>query len=272
MNILVCIKQILDPEISPRDFQIDQDKKTAAAGNANFVTNIFCENAVESALQLREKTGGEITALSFGSESAEDALRKALALKIDHACRIDNPGIAHAGSDGAAFVLAAAIRKLSDSKLGDFDLIMLGREAGDWGEGRTAGMLAEQLELPFISFVDAIERKDGTLQLGRQTDFGREELTASTPLVISITNNDTNVPRIPKTRDIMKAHRKDLTTWALSDIGLDEDAVRAASAQTEIIELSLPEKQGDCQYAEGESAEEKVAAFAKLIAGTLSQV
>lgn len=72
MNITVCLKQILDPEVPARDFSVDQTKLEAELGSANLVTNIFCENALESALQLRERTGtGNITVLSYGPPSAD---------------------------------------------------------------------------------------------------------------------------------------------------------------------------------------------------------
>jgi len=267
MKTLICLKQILDPEISPRDFQIDSERLEAAAGSANLVTNIFCENGLETALQLRDNIGGEITALTFGGEPTEEILRKALALKVDHAYRVDAIGTARFGSDSSALVLAAAVRKL-----GAFDLIMLGREAGDWGEGRTAGLLAEHLELPFVSFVDRIESDDAGVRLERQTDFGREQLSVNLPVVMSITNNDANVPRIPKTRDIMMAHRKELTTWSLQDIGLDEEAVRRQAAATQVVELFVPEKTGDCEFISGDSAEQKVAALAEKITEVLRGV
>src|SRR5262245_64359880 len=92
LNIIVCLKQILDPEIPVRDFRVDGEKKEAVRGSANLVTNIFCENALETALQLREKlgekSGGRIIALTFGAEAAEDALRKALEMKADVAALV----------------------------------------------------------------------------------------------------------------------------------------------------------------------------------------
>src|SRR5215207_1958164 len=97
MNILVCLKQILDPEIPARDFRVDPVRREAERGSASLVTNIFCENALETALQFRDRIGGAtITALSFGPASAEDTLRKALAMKADAAAlvvaeRDDNP-------------------------------------------------------------------------------------------------------------------------------------------------------------------------------------
>ncbi len=268
MKTLVCLKQILDPEISPRDFQIDSDRLEAARGSANLVTNIFCENALETALQLKDQNGGEIIALTIGGEQAEEVLRKALALKADHAYRMDDPEIGRSGSDSTALVLAAAIRELPG-----FDLIVLGREAGDWGEGRTAGLLAEHLALPFVSFVDQISADEGGgVRLGRQTDFGREDVSAQLPLVVSITNNDANVPRIPKTRDIMMAHRKELETWSLQDVGLDEETVRRQSTATRVLELFVPERTSSCEFVSGDTTAERVAAFAEKVAEVLSKV
>jgi len=265
MKILVCLKQILDPEVSPRDFQLDEANLCAAQGSASLVTNIFCENALETALQLREKTDGEVIALTFGPPDSEDVLRKALALRVDQAVQVVNPEIAQAGSAGAACVLAAAIRKL-----GDFDLVMLGREAGDWGEGQTAGLVAEELGLPFVAFVDEIEASDSGINVHRQTEVGREQLSTSGPLVVSITNNDANVPRIPKTRDIMMAHRKELTSWSLEDVGLSEDSVRQAAEGTEVVELFIPEKDMTCEFISGDSIDERVQKFAQRVVDIVS--
>src|SRR5450432_3455127 len=127
MNIIVCIKQILDPEIPARDFRVDSSRREAERGSANLVTNIFCENALETALQFREAHGGKITAITCGPEGAEEVLRKALALKADDAVLV----VSEASNPDPLFVaktLAAAIRKI-----GPFDIVMVGREAGDWG-------------------------------------------------------------------------------------------------------------------------------------------
>jgi electron transfer flavoprotein beta subunit len=267
MNILVCLKQILDPEVSPRDFQVDVDQLEAVQGSASLVTNIFCENALETALQLREGCGGEITALTFGTEEAEDVLRKALAVRVDHACRVGSPDNLRSSSASAALVLAAAIEKL-----GGFDLIMLGREAGDWGEGQTAGLVAERLGLPCVSFVDQIDQRDGGVHLHRQTDFGREEVTAQTPVVLSITNSDSNVPRIPKTRDIMLAHRKQVTTWSLEDIGLDPAVAHETSATSQVVELYVPEDNSSCEFIIGDSKDDRIRAFAQRILDVIRSV
>ena len=262
MKILVCLKQILDPEIPPRDFRVDPARLEAEQGSANLVTNIFCENALETALQLRDTSGGEITALSFGPSSAEDSLRKALALRVDHACLVQSDGPPHPSPAATARVLAAAAKRLES-----FDLVMVGREAGDWGTGQTGGLFAEELGLPYVAFVDTVQTSEEGLLLRRQTDSGWEQVTAKLPLVISITNNDQNVPRIPKTRDIMKSSRKEMTTLTPSDLGLATGDL--ASSETEVVELFVPEKQVHCEFVTGDSMDEKVAAFAERIAGVV---
>jgi electron transfer flavoprotein beta subunit len=259
MNILVCLKQILDPELPARDFRIDRVKREAERGAANLVTNIFCENALETALQFRERSGnGKIAALSYGPATAEESLRKALAMKADTATLVlnDNPD-----PYAVAVVLAAAAKKL-----GGFDLILVGREAGDWGAGQTGGLLAEELRVPCISFVDSIEAGGNKLQIRRQTDWGNELFEAEPPLVLTITNHEHNVPRIPKVRDVMTSYRQPLTKWTIDDLGIDTAAARAGNAYYEVAELDIPQKETSCEFISGDTAEEQAEAFARCLA------
>ncbi len=260
MNILVCIKQILDPDLPARDFKIDTEAKEAERGGANLVTNIFCENALETALQLKEKVGdGKVTALCYGTDDAEDSLRKALAMTVDEAVLVVRDGASNPDPSSVSKVLAAAIRKL-----GDFDLVMLGRESGDWGVGQTGGLLAEELGMSALGFVDGIEPADGGLQLTRQTDVGVEVATTQTPAVVFVTNNEFNVPRIPKTRDVMMSYRKPLEKIPFGDLGLD-DAVGGGREYYEVVELFVPTKDIECEFVEGDSIDEKVAQLAEKI-------
>jgi electron transfer flavoprotein beta subunit len=261
VNIIVCLKQILDPEIPVRDLRVDAEKREAVRGNANLVTNIFCENALETALQFKEKFGGKITALTFAPDSGEDSLRKALAMKADAAVLVKNEGVANPDPLAIAQVLAAAIRKL-----GEFDLVMVGRESGDWGVGQTGGLLAEELGVPSVSFVDQIEKNGDGLLVKRQTDNGWEKLEAKPPLVATVTNNDQNVPRIPKTRDIMMSARQPITKWSLDDVGVNAAEIRAGGSYYEIVELAIPVKDVNCEFISGDTLEQKVEQLAQRIA------
>jgi electron transfer flavoprotein beta subunit len=258
MNILVCLKQILDPEIPARDFRVDAEKKIADAGAANYVTNIFCENALETALQLREKgADAKITVLSYGAPAAEDSLRKALAMKADEAVLVVNENeSANPDSLAVAQTLAAAIKKS-----GAFDLIMVGREAGDWGAGQTGGLIAEILEMPCVSFVDSIETANGKLRLKRQTDTGWEIVEAETPVVITVTNDEHNVPRIPKVRDVMMSYRQPLTQFSASEIGVNV----GTNSYYETAELFVRQKETQCEFVAGDTLDERVENFARRI-------
>jgi electron transfer flavoprotein beta subunit len=258
MNILVCMKQILDPEIPARDFRIDRAKREAERGSAALVANIFCENALETALQFREAHGGKITALTCGGDKAEDVLRKALALKADEAVLIES-GAAQPDPLFVAKTLAVAIRKL-----GAIDIVLVGREAGDWGAGQTGGLLAEELGVPCLSFAESFEpgSEPGTVRVKRQTDNGWELIEAIAPLVVTITNHEHNVPRIPKTRDVMQSYRKPLTKWNLADLGIDP---RTANSYYEVAELYIPRKETSCEFIAGDSLEAKIDAFAKRV-------
>ncbi|HEY4308725.1 MAG TPA: electron transfer flavoprotein subunit beta/FixA family protein [Pirellulales bacterium] len=265
MNIIVCIKQILDPEIPARDFRVDGAKRQAERGSANLVTNIFCENALETALQVRDAHGGKITVVTCGGVEAEEVLRKALALKADEAVLLESP-IENPDPLFVARTLAAGIRKLEP-----FDVVLVGREAGDWGAGQTGGLLAEELSTPCIAFAESFApgTEPGRLQVKRQTDNGWEGFESSTPLVITITNHDKNVPRIPKTRDVMQSYRKPLTKWPLAELGIDVDS---NGGYSHIADLFVPVKETHCEFLSGDTLEAKVDALAERLAGIIRSI
>ncbi len=259
MNILVCMKQILDPNLPARDFRIDAAAKQAERGSANLVPNIFCENALETALQLRDATDGSVTAVTFGTKEAEDVVRKAFAMTANEAAHVVRPEGPAPDALTVARVLAAAARKL-----GDFDIVMVGRESGDWGIGQTGGLLAEELGLPMVGLVDRATAAGQAVSLRRQTDYGSDTIAASGPVLVTITNCEGNVPRIPKTRDVMKSYRKPLTTWSVDELGAD-----TTETVSEVVELSIPDKDVVCEFVAGDSVEKKVDAFASKIANLM---
>jgi len=261
MNVVVCMKQILDPEIPTRDFRIDAARKEAVRGSANLVTSIFCENALEMALQFRDRAGGRITAVTFGASAAEEVLRKSLAMKADAAVLVLNQARPHPDPLSVAAVLAAALRKI-----GSCDLILTGRESGDWGSGQTGALLAENLGCPCISFVDEIEASAAGVRVRRQTDFGFESMSAQLPAVLTITNNERNVPRIPKTRDVIASHRQPITRWTLADLGITTPELPAGAPYYEVAELFIESRESRCQFVTGDTPEQKARAFAERLA------
>ncbi len=252
MHLVVCLKQILDPEVPPSDFKLDAAAQQAAAC-ASLVISIFDENALEVALQLRDASGGgKITAVCIGPPTAADALRKALSMRADDAILVrqdDFPGL---DVYGTARVLAAAIRKLDLA-----DAIFCGRESGDWHGGLVPGLLAAELGLPYCAFVAGARQEGSLLHLRRQTDDGWELVETAGPVVLSITNDDHNLPRIPKVKDNMMAFRKQIPVWTAQSLGLDPAAVPGPNAGLDKTRLYIPVVERHCELIAGDSPEDR---------------
>ena len=114
--------------------------------------------------------------------------------------------------------------------------------------------------MPCVSFVDRIESMNVGLRMKRQTDSGWEVLEAQTPLVVSITNDEHNVPRIPKVRDVMMSYRQPLTQWTLADLGYV-----TSDDYYEVVDLSIPQKESRCEFVTGDTLDERVESLAKRI-------
>ena len=117
-----------------------------------------------------------------------------------------------------------------------------------------------------------ISRRSSTSALAIGRPPRRQTYQSCRPLVVTITNNDQNVPRIPKTRDIMMSSRKPLTTMSLGDLGLDEAELQTNASGVEVVDLFVPVKDTTCEFAEGESLDEKVNWFAEQLAEIIRAV
>ena len=264
MRTIVCMKTILDPDVPARDFAVDASRREAVRGSAGLVPNVFCENALEAALRLRQAAGGTVTVVTVGAAECEETLRKGLAMTADAAVHVLRDGANVPDAAEVAGVLAAAVRHL-----GAFDLVCLGRESGDWGLGQTGGWLAEELGVPFIAFADRIEPVSGGVRVRRQTDNGYEVLESPLPLVVTVSNSDATLPRIPKARDVMRSYKAPVTT--LPAAGLERPAVAGSPSGPlwEVVELAVRSREVHCELVGGDSLEEKIDAFASRLAAAL---
>lgn len=259
MHIVVCIKQVLDPDIPARSFRVDRAARRPDVPGAARVMSIFDANALEVALKLREACGGgTVTALSLGERSAEDVLRKALAVTADRAVLISDPAFSELDAAGKARVLAAAIRCLDPPA----DVVLCGRQAADWENGQVGSMLAEALGWPCLTFVSRIAPQDGGLLVRREVDKGYELYRAQPPLVCTVTNDPTNVLRLAKVRDMMAAGRKPVPVWSAADLGLDPGAL---ARRVEVVDLFVPERASGCAFIDGPTPAEKAAALARRL-------
>lgn len=260
MHVAVLIKQVLDPDLPAKAFRVDRRRRIPDVARPNMVPGVFDGNALEVALKLRDALGGgKITALSLGPPGAADVLRKALALTADEAALILDPAVDALDSAGKAAVLAAAIRRL-----GDVDLVLCGRQAADWEAGQVGSMLAEELGWPCVPFASRISPEGPRLRLRREVDDGFAVVSAEPPLVVTVTNDDTNVPRSARVRDVMAAARRPIPTWTAADLGVDVAAL-AADAAVETLDLFVPERRAECERLPGDTAAERAGALARRL-------
>lgn len=257
LNIIVCIKQIIDPEIPASQFKIDPGTKRQVQGSHSLVISAYDQNAIEVAVQLKEKHGGKVTAVSVGGASAATALKSALSMGADEAILIDDPAIVASDQQGIAHVLATATQKV-----GVFDLILTGCVSGDWGDRAVPAFMAEELGIGCVSFVSRIEAKDGQVVLRRVVEDGYELIEAKTPVLVSIISDETNTPRYPKLKDIMAAGKKTIPVWKAADLGVDAERVGAAAARALITDVYLPVKESKCEMIEGDTPQEQAVKLA----------
>lgn len=252
MHIIVCMKQVIDPEVPPHLFQIDPEEKKQIRGRQPLVISDYDEVAIEIALQLKEKTDGKVTVVTVGGEETQESLHQALAMGADEAIRVTDPAFEGADSFGKARILAAALRKV-----GEFDAVLCGRQAGDVELGLVGPFLAEELGLPCATLIANLDLEDDKVRLKRPTDLGYDILEAPLPFLATATNDESNVPRYASVRGIMRARKATIPVWSAEDLGLDPAQVGPQAAQLYMDELFVPRREMVCELIEGESGAEK---------------
>ncbi len=213
MKFLICIKQVPDVNapLQIKDGQLYQDTD-------RMILNAYDASAVEEALVLSEKHGGEAEVVLIGSEKAKETIRKALAMGASKGTHIV---VEEENFDSSSY---AEILNAFFSK-NEYDYIFCGKQSQDTDSGLTGSMLAEKLQLPYVTNAVGLDLEDDNLVVSRQGDNGREIIELSTPGLVTC-SNDMNEPRIPSLKGIMQSKKKPVDTLTLSDLGLDHENIQ----------------------------------------------
>jgi len=257
MNMIVCVKQVIDPEAPPASFKIDASSNTVVppSGVAPVISP-FDENAIEAALRIKDAQGGKITAISLGVNLLRDVVKKPLAMGADELILLEDEAFADGDSWSTAYALAMAIRKI-----GEYDLIFCGRQAADWDGGQVGSGIAEILGLPSVTLARKINITDGKARVERVTTEGHEVIEISLPALITV-SNELGEARYPTIRGIMAAKKKEPVVWKPADIGVEPSQVGAAGRRTKLLKLFQPVREGKCEIIEEESPEEAAVSLA----------
>jgi len=233
MNIIVCMKQVVDLQ----QVRIKRDTRQPVLEGLPLQLGDMDKNALEEAVKIKEKHGAKVTVLSVGSIKLKETVLQALAMGADDATIVVDAVCD--GSDPAptALALGAAVKKI-----GLPDLILLGEGSTDNYSGQVCSRVAEILGLPQITYVRELSLDSGTVTAVRDMENALDVVKAKLPVVISVTS-EINKPRRPPLTQILRASRKPLNTWALTDLGLSPDTVGSASSSVQVISNLAPEQE-----------------------------
>ena len=250
-NMIVCVKQIADPEAPAGSFRVDAAaNKIVPAAGVSQVVSPFDEQAVEAALRIKDAHGGKVTAISLGKGFVMDVIKKPLSMGGDDLVLLEDPAFEGGDSRSTAYALAMAIKKV-----GEYDIVFCGRQAADWDAGQVGSGIAEFLGIPSVTVAKKVEMVNGNVRVERVTGDGYEVIEVPTPVVITV-SNELGEPRYPKLKGIMAAAKKEALRWTAQDIGADAAQLGAAGARMKLLKLFQPAKEGKCEIIEGESPEE----------------
>ena len=230
MNSVVCISHVPDTEsrIKVSGTKVDET-------GLKFIVSPYDEFALEEAIRLKEKAGGDVTVVTFGPDRAQQGLREALARGATKALHVKGDS-SDADSLGVAKVLAAAIKSVPH------DVVFFGKQGVGTDNGLVGPMVAELLGYPQVNVVTKLEIGDGKLTAHREIEAAEEVLEAALPAVVTA-QKGLNEPRYSSLKGIMAAKKITIDTKSVSDLGLDEGDVFKQRVVVTSLEMP-PEKSG----------------------------
>jgi electron transfer flavoprotein beta subunit len=231
LNSVVCISQVPDTESR---ITIAEGRKVDETG-LKFIVSPYDEYALEEAIRLKEKQGGDVTVLTFGPDRAQQALRDALARGATKAMHVKGDS-GDADSLGIAKVLAAAIKSIPH------DVVFLGKQGVGTDNGLVGPMVAEVLGYPQVNVVTHLEVGDGKLTANREIEGAEEVLEAPLPAIVTA-QKGLNEPRYASLKGIMAAKKVAIDAKTVADLGLDESDIYKQRVVVVSLELP-PEKSG----------------------------
>jgi len=236
MKILVCISKVPD---TTTKISFTDDNTAFNTDGVQFIMNPYDEwYALVRALELKEADGGSVTIVNVGPASNDTVIRKGLAIGADNAVRID-------ADPQSALFTAKQIAEYAKAE--GFDLILTGKETIDYNGSEVGGMIAELLDMPFISYASHMDMNGNTATIHRDIEGGTEVLEVETPFVISAAKGLAE-QRIPNMRGIMMAKRKSLEVKEPVEF---EDLATA-------VHYELPPEKGSVKLVDPEDMEELV--------------
>ncbi|MFC1637771.1 electron transfer flavoprotein subunit beta/FixA family protein [Candidatus Margulisiibacteriota bacterium] len=245
MNIIVCIKQVPDTT----EVKINPETNTLIREGVPSIVNPFDENAVEAALKLKEKHGGKVTVITMGPPQAAEALKTCLAMGVDEVLLISDRAFAGSDTWATSHTLAQAIKKL-----GQFDLILCGKQAIDGDTAQVGPGIAEWLNIPQVTFAVKIEAEEKKAKVERMLEEVNEVVETPLPAVITVVKQ-INEPRLPSLKGMMRAKKTEIKTLKADDIQAEAKNIGLNGSPTQVVKIFTPPPKSGGEKLEGEANE-----------------
>lgn len=233
MNILVCVKQVVDTA----EIKVDSVANIIDTSRAPLILNPYDANAVEAAVQLKEAHGGTVTALTIGTDKSKAVLKESISVGADKAVLLKDELFQDSDTFATSYILASAIQKL-----GNFDLILCGKQSIDGDSGQVGSQIAEHLGIAQINLVSKIQINDHVVVADREHEDGKEVIEAKLPIVCSIVDT-INKPRYATVKSKLAANKVPITVLTAADLpDLDQTMIGGNGSPTKTIEVYAPPK------------------------------
>lgn len=244
MHIVVCVKDIPNPEAPAALFSIDREtlRMVPVSGLSN-VTSPFDEQALELALREKDRHADiRVTAVCLGPKSSLQAVKRALAMGADDGLHIHDPDTKAESSMVAAHVLANAIRDL-----GSADMVITGRQAADWDVGIVGCGIAEILGWPVVCVAGRTQVEGRLVEVDRSLEDGNETVRSPLPCVVTA-SNEVGAPRKPSLRETMKSAKKQILVRKLEELWSVDQLKAAGLMLPRRVGLSARSSSVECTY------------------------
>jgi electron transfer flavoprotein beta subunit len=256
MRTIVCMKVVPNTE----EIRFDQATKTLNRRQTENEINQPDKNALEMALQLKDKHGGEVVLLSMGPSFFERYMRLGIACGADDAFLLSDSAFAGADTCPTSYTLATAIKRI-----GRFDLVLCGEESSDASTGQVPPGIAEWLNIPQVTYVTQLEINGNTARAKHSIEGGYEIIEAPLPLLASVELgcNSLRFPDFRRKRQTDKEFK--LTVWTAADLGIDPNKIGGKGSHTVVERLEeLPKPSRKMQRITGSPEEEAVQILQKM--------
>ncbi len=232
MEILACVRRV--PDTSENEIELDSATNDIRRDELVYSVNEPDNYAVEEAIQIVGRIGGNVTVVTVGGEEDEEVLRREMAMGANQGVLICDEAFDGSDGKGIATILRAFVQK------GHYDLILTGVQAEDGG-AQVGGMLAALLDYPFASLVNSIEvLEGGKLKISREIEGGTREINEiELPCVLSI-QTGINEPRYVGMRGIRQVASANIPALSASDLGIEENTVGEAAAKVRRDDYFVP--------------------------------